>query len=912
MEYNAFISYNQGQDLRFAAALQAGLTRFAVPWWKSSDLRICLDRTDLAQSSALWPSIEKKLAASDWLVLLASPGAARSRWVDREIEWWLANRSPERLLIVWTDGALVWNGSEYDATVRGNALPPRLAQVFSDEPNVLDLRKCRQGFRRRWPHRVWPRFGETVGATVAAIRGVEPRHLLGQHGHYQRQLRRTVRSVGVALAVLLVAATVAGVKAVERDAEATRQRDVALSRQFATQSDALLATDPTSAQRLAVAAWQVSHTDEAAYSARNAMFSRQRAVFTAEPGFSDAVFTAAGDRLVTVGAEGSMVVFDVASRAEVGRIATGHQGWISDLAISATGDYLATAGEDHTVRIWDARTWTQSGRTIRVEDEKVRTVEFSPDGQMLASADNRETVSFWSVRTQEPVGDPIRTGSDITDIAFDRSGRLLATAGRGGVQMWDVTTRSKAGPFLKSAAHDVETVAFSPIADRLITGDDDSELQVWDSTTGGFVTDMQTGHSTYVRDVLFSPDGRVFATVGGEEDVMLWDANTGKRLSLPLSGHTGLIGSMAFSPDGTALVTVGNDDTTRVWEVHSNLAVRAFPGKHDGFVHEVVFSPDGEVVASAGADGTVRLWSAKNNSPIGEPLRGDFQEASDVAFSPDGRRVAAATHEGTVVEWNVDTHELTGPIIKANFHGDHGEWVDSLLYARGGELIISAGHDGKVRFWSSSSHQEQGRPLDIGHGQIFGTALHPNGVLLAIGNADGTTGLWDIDTRLPAGDPLSEADSSNAIRKVAFSPDGNTLAAAGSDGTVRLWDVRSRTSIGDPLADNAHDVRGVAFSPDSTMLAAGSGDGRIRLWDIKTRKQFSVYLAEHAAAVTGVAFTGDGTRLASSSWDKTVRLWDMGDQASPVRTICAFRDELTPDEWTRYTANEPHRNTCRG
>ena len=38
-----------------------------------------------------------------WLVLLASPQAAASEWVNREVSWWLTHRSPDRILIVATD-----------------------------------------------------------------------------------------------------------------------------------------------------------------------------------------------------------------------------------------------------------------------------------------------------------------------------------------------------------------------------------------------------------------------------------------------------------------------------------------------------------------------------------------------------------------------------------------------------------------------------------------------------------------------------------------------------------------------------------------------------------------------------------------------------------------------------------------
>ena len=88
--YDVFISYNRRQDGWLAPALQAGLERFAKPWYRISALRVFRDTASLAASPELWGTIEAALRDSRWLILLASPEAAQSSWVDREVAWWLA------------------------------------------------------------------------------------------------------------------------------------------------------------------------------------------------------------------------------------------------------------------------------------------------------------------------------------------------------------------------------------------------------------------------------------------------------------------------------------------------------------------------------------------------------------------------------------------------------------------------------------------------------------------------------------------------------------------------------------------------------------------------------------------------------------------------------------------------------
>jgi len=48
---------------------------------------------------------------TEYLILLASPEAARYPWIAKEVEYWLEHKSPDRLFIGLTDGELAWDGS---------------------------------------------------------------------------------------------------------------------------------------------------------------------------------------------------------------------------------------------------------------------------------------------------------------------------------------------------------------------------------------------------------------------------------------------------------------------------------------------------------------------------------------------------------------------------------------------------------------------------------------------------------------------------------------------------------------------------------------------------------------------------------------------------------------------------------
>ncbi|WP_222272985.1 TIR domain-containing protein [Modestobacter marinus] len=108
-EYRAFISYSHAADGRLAPALQRALHRLAKPWYRLPAFRVFRDDTSLAATPALWSSIESALHASAFFILLASPRASASPWVNRELSWWIQNKPRNRLFIALTDGELNWD-----------------------------------------------------------------------------------------------------------------------------------------------------------------------------------------------------------------------------------------------------------------------------------------------------------------------------------------------------------------------------------------------------------------------------------------------------------------------------------------------------------------------------------------------------------------------------------------------------------------------------------------------------------------------------------------------------------------------------------------------------------------------------------------------------------------------------------
>src|ERR1700743_1028374 len=102
--YDAFISYSHAKDKAIASALQSAVQKLGKPWYRRRALRVFRDDTGLAVTPHLWGTIEQALGQSRFLVLMASPQAAASPWVNKEIAYWLDAKSVDTLLIAVTEG----------------------------------------------------------------------------------------------------------------------------------------------------------------------------------------------------------------------------------------------------------------------------------------------------------------------------------------------------------------------------------------------------------------------------------------------------------------------------------------------------------------------------------------------------------------------------------------------------------------------------------------------------------------------------------------------------------------------------------------------------------------------------------------------------------------------------------------
>jgi WD40 repeat protein/transcriptional regulator with XRE-family HTH domain len=750
------------------------------------------------------------------------------------------------------------------------------------------------------------------------------------HAH-RRSVRRRQAVIAGLLALTLTALTAAGV-AVHNAASASHQHAIALSRQLAAESLNIDGTNPVTARRLAVAAWAVFPTGQAASAITTLLAEqRQRGMLPADPSIVWAVaFSPSGTLLASGGADGTVRLWNPATGRPVGApLHASAQANAYGVAFSPSGTLLATGGGDGTVRLWNPATGRPVGAPLHASAQAgVIGVAFSPSGTLLASAGGDGTVRLWNPATGRPVGAPLHASAryGVYGVAFSPSGKLLATGGGDNtVRLWNTATRRLVatlqigtGPFGSAPG-----VAFSPDGKLLATGGGDGTVRLWNPATRRPVRTLQTGSGPVggVYGVKFSPSGKLLASADGDGTVRLWNPATGHPVGAPLPAASALnsVFGVAFSPSGKLLATGGGDGTARLWNPATGHPVDAPLQTGTGAntdVYGVAFSPDGTLLASADGDNTVRLWNPVTGQPVGAPLPASAQNSVfGVAFSPSGKLLATGGGDGTARLWNPVTGRPVGKTLHATSAQYGVIWV---AFSPDGKLLASAAGDGTVRLWNPATGRPVGAPLhasaQAGSENLGGAravAFSPDGTLLATAGGDNTVRLWNPATGRPVGAPL-HASAQAGVYGVAFSPSGKLLASAGGDGTVRLWNPATRRLVATLQTGTGPNtgVFWVAFSPDGKLLASAGGDGTVRLWNPITGQPVGAPLQTGTKSVFVVAFSPDGKLLASGGRDGTVRLWQVSLFTHTYAALCADVGLPTPQEWNHYASGEPQPKVC--
>lgn len=819
--YQGFLSYSHAADDTLAPQLQSALHTFAKPWYRLRAIRIFRDKTSLSATPSLWPSIQAALQNSEFLLLMASPDAAKSHWVIKELGTFLGVSGPARVLIVLTEGELTWDDRAGDFDWRHTNAFPRLPRpIFTAEPLWVDLRALRSAEDVSMRN---PDFRDGVARLSATLRGIPADQLIGEDIRQHRKAMGLLWSGLVLFAVLALGLALAGAysyrKGIEAQAAAARTRA-----EFMVSSATTLENeDPLTA------AMVLSELGSNYQSDRGLALLRRVAnelPLTVLPGSSPKL-SRDGSRLLTLPKDATVLLWSV-DALEKPVVLKGHGSKAVDAAIDDHGYHVAIGSDDGTVTIWD------------VNDHREVTV-----------------LNGYGPTYEE-------------SIAFDGEGERVAFLGPD-TSARIVTISHARTVVLNGHSKELVSIAFSVDGQRVVTTSLDHTTRVWNvdgSSSGVFRSDR-----SYPIHAEFSGDGRYILTRDDNGTVRSW------RIGLPGSSvvfnpldYTP--SSVAFHPNGRSLVAGTKEGVVLVWSINAPQSPSVLRG-HTGRVDRAAFMPDGSVV-SASYDGTVRVWNLVPEPP---PIYGEFQHTEvikvhhgivfSVLFDTKYQRLFTSDQTERTQVWNPYGEEGEAIVLKG-----HEDQIFKIDFSPDGKHVVTASADRTARVWSTTG---AGEPLILrGHsGAVSSASFSPDSKhIVTVSAKDGTARIWSADARA---DPVVLRGESGPVTSAAFSSDGSRVLTV--SGRARIWTLDGHPGSGF-LGDAAKPAKRAEFSPDGTRILMVSKSSAF-VWNADGHGVPVELKTEGGGPLAEARFSPDGKWVLGCS-GRSATIWQADGGGHPV------------------------------
>jgi WD40 repeat protein len=482
---------------------------------------------------------------------------------------------------------------------------------------------------------------------------------------------------------------------------------------------------------------------------------------------------------------------------------------------------------------------------------------------------------------------PVATVGVIKAGAFSRDGRFLATAGEGGVHVWDARTWREVSS--TAVPSEVNSLAFSPDgANVAVTGN----VQTWilERETGKVLRQLPVRAITAV----FAADGATVRTFSLEKPagvVTNWATASGRQLE-SFSGSTELAkdSPAAFSLDGTKLAVVDSGGAIKIRNGANGAEVQsvaAFGLDSSDPLRALEFSPSGATIAALQGPHASILNVAKARRVTTVSCGDDARTALAAAFSSDGARIALACDSGrgaygvSARVFDIATDQLIFE-FQDEIRNDRPVWTG---FSPDGAQLVSLDNVWDTRQAAAS---QRGLPLEAMealefaaddskvYGAGHGSGDNSNMEAAALRVWSAPDGRSIVNTTVPTTYP--------GIAAAAFSPDhSKVLMARGAD--ARVFGTADGKLLFELPGNGAlfrDDIGSAAFSPDGKWALTGEAYGGVHthllyLWDTQTgRKKRDLDLL--ARRIISGIFSRDSGRIIAAIDEDVIGAFDIANE----------------------------------
>jgi WD40 repeat protein len=302
---------------------------------------------------------------------------------------------------------------------------------------------------------------------------------------------------------------------------------------------------------------------------------------------------------------------------------------------------------------WQPADGTRDGREI--DAAATFRVQYTP-GRPLVTGVGATTPQLWDVATGKSIAKLEGHTGTVSDVAWSKDGKLLATASADkSVRVWDAT-----GNALRTLAEHEGAVQCVAWADNktLASGSADKTVRVWHADADD--SKAVRKHKGAVTAVAWTKDGKSLASGDAQRAVLVGGTAEADKVNSVTA--TEAVAALAWAPNGKSLAVGTDNGNVEVYAPAGGKLLQSYErtGTPPG-VTALAWAPDGNAILSGRANFTAQVW------PItGTKALFDIQcmaPVASVGWSPAGTALVISEADRAVRVHDFATGNLRASLV---------------------------------------------------------------------------------------------------------------------------------------------------------------------------------------------------------------------------------------------------------